>query len=70
MRYRRFDRKQWCDIVASGLVVDISHELPDGFLVIYQWMRAKVLLEGKKYFVDGWCPPGGEAYVELILAKK
>lgn len=57
----------WNDIAET--VEDISNELPDGFLMIYQWMRAKIRWNGKVYYASGWHPPDSKPYVELTEDK-
>lgn len=56
---------RWIEKVDAGEVTDISHELPGGFLVYGQVMRAKVIIDGKTYYATGWQPPGSIAYVDL-----
>ena len=61
--------EEWEELVKSGQVEDISDELPSRFLYIYQWMRAKVVIVGKKYLASGWELPNSKPFVNLILVK-
>lgn len=58
---------EWNEIAET--VEDISNELSDGFLMVWQWMRAKIRWNGKVYYVSGWQPPGDKPYVELTEDK-
>ena len=57
----RLSLKQWEKITPK--VKDISSELPDEFLMIGQWMRAKIIWRKKKYYATGWSI--GRPYVDL-----
>lgn len=46
--------KQWEAAVRAGKVEDISAELPDGFLMFGQLMRAKIRFEGAVYLASAW----------------
>jgi hypothetical protein len=59
------DKETWNKMLWDKEVKDISQELPDSFLVIYQVMRAKIEWKGKKYFATGWAPPESDPYIEL-----
>jgi hypothetical protein len=61
----RLTQKQWEQINLNGEVEDLSNELPDGFLMIYQWMRAKIRWKGKIYYASGWSPPDSQVCVDL-----
>lgn len=61
----RLSVKEWEEINLNGEVEDLSRELEDGFLMIYQWMRAKIKWKGKIYYASGWAPPGEKLYVDL-----
>ena len=56
---------QWNKLLAEKKIEDISHELPDGFLMCYQTMRAKVVYNGKRYFANAWHAPQSAPFVEL-----
>jgi hypothetical protein len=57
--------EQWNKLLDNKEVKDISDELPNSFLVVYQVMRAKILWQGKKYLANAWAPPGGKTFVDL-----
>ena len=65
----RLTLTEWNKLMDDKQIQDISNELPDGFTVIHQIMRAKVIYQGKKWLANGWNPPGSDAYVELKEVK-
>ena len=63
----RLSFEEWNELLETGLVDDISDELPDSFLMVYQRMRAKILYKGQKFYVSGWqLPEDKEGYVSII----
>jgi hypothetical protein len=57
--------EQWNKMLDNKEIEDISNELSDSFLVIYQVMRAKIIWQGKKWLAKAWAPPSEEPFVEL-----
>ena len=57
--------EEWNAIMPE--VQDISHELPDSFLVVGQKMRARIIWKGTRYDVSAWQtgPDKGSCYVIL-----
>lgn len=43
---------------------DISSELSNSFLMYGQFMKGKIIFQGKKYFVTGWNSPN-MCYVDI-----
>ena len=52
METKKLTWNQWLDIVHE--IKDLSHELPDTFLVYGQFMRAKIEWKGKIWLAKGW----------------
>ena len=64
--YRTLTQEEWTALVESKQVEDISDQLPDSFLMVYQWMRAKIKYDGKTWLASGWNPPSSDKpYVNL-----
>lgn len=62
----RLTIEEWNKLLDNKEIKDISSELLDSFLMIYQTMRAKIIWKDKKYLASAWAPPGNnKAYVEL-----
>lgn len=59
----RLSYDEFLGLYHRGGIKDISSELPDAFLVVGQFMRAKVLYQDKKWFAAGWT--GAAPYVSL-----
>lgn len=51
---RRLTIDEWNALVASGKVEDVSSQMPAGFLVAYQTMRALIIYEGRVWHAAGW----------------
>jgi hypothetical protein len=62
---------EWNLLVDKKEIEDISSELPNSFLMIYQVMRAKIIWQGKKWYASAWKPPEAkEPFVQLIEVDK
>lgn len=65
-KVKRLTLSQWRAMVKSRGFKDISSELPGGFMLTYQWMRAKIVVGNLTYYASGWCTPDGKQFVELV----
>ena len=65
----RMTVEEWNDFVQNGYWEDDSATLKPSFLVYGQFMRTRVNIDGRKYDVNGWAPPCGEAYIETKLVE-
>lgn len=55
---------EWNRLMTTEKVEDLSHELPNSFLLFGQVMRAKIRLDGVVYKVSAWST--GEVQMEPL----
>lgn len=50
----RLTYEEWNCLIAEKKIEDLSGELPEGFLMVGQKMRAKIRWEGVVYYASAW----------------